>query len=180
MAYTDSGSAESKPDFSVAQTTELHPAKKREVGLRQSEDGFPYFFVGHRRMNTPLDPSRTRCIGQVLVRAIDFQSHTVQVITPIPAEEFQRNKGRLFLVRGSLDVPGWAFEEELHAGRNLHKDRRGHVDSSLVWDPESCVTDSEFDEDEWYNCRPYIKAPSLADKEPSRFKAHELARGSDG
>ncbi|KAL2674995.1 hypothetical protein Neosp_011175 [[Neocosmospora] mangrovei] len=64
-----------------------------------------------------LDPRHSRTIGLVLLRGIDTKSNTLQLITPIPLEEFKRarSQGRhIILLHGKFDAPSWAYTEDLY------------------------------------------------------------------
>jgi polynucleotide 5'-hydroxyl-kinase GRC3/NOL9 len=64
-----------------------------------------------------LDPRYSRTIGLVLLRGIDTKSETLQLVTPIPLEEFRsiKSQGRsIVLLHGKFDTPNWAYTEELY------------------------------------------------------------------
>ncbi|KAF4963717.1 hypothetical protein FSARC_8287 [Fusarium sarcochroum] len=64
-----------------------------------------------------LDPRFSRTIGLVLLRGIDTKSKTLQLITPIPVEEFKhiKSQGRhIVLLHGKFDAPSWAYTEDLY------------------------------------------------------------------
>lgn len=64
-----------------------------------------------------LDPRYSRTIGLVLLRGIDTKSNTLQLITPVPLEEFKRARSqgrRIVLLHGKFDAPTWAYTEDLY------------------------------------------------------------------
>ncbi|KAM0503716.1 hypothetical protein ACHAP8_002957 [Fusarium lateritium] len=64
-----------------------------------------------------LNPRYSRTIGMVLLRGIDTKSETLQLVTPIPLEEFRsiKSQGRsIVLLHGKFDTPNWAYTEELY------------------------------------------------------------------
>ncbi|KAF4334411.1 polynucleotide 5 hydroxyl-kinase grc3 [Fusarium beomiforme] len=79
-----------------------------------SPEGIPFIPNYH---DAALDPRYSRTIGLVLLRGIDTKSKTLQLVTPIPAEEFIRIKARgrdVVLLHGKFDAPSWAYTEELY------------------------------------------------------------------
>ncbi|KAL8341552.1 hypothetical protein RB601_005517 [Gaeumannomyces tritici] len=65
-----------------------------------------------------LDPQFCRAVGLALVRGIDSQSHTLQLLTPVPQErisEMESAGSKLVLVWGKLDAaPTWSYVEDQH------------------------------------------------------------------
>lgn len=93
-----------------------HPNIYRTTG-----ENLPYFTAANGAC-TPLDPSRSRSIGQALVRYIDKGSQSLHLLTPIPLDTIlalHRKKERIVLVRGKLDTPTWAYQEDLPRMRKL-------------------------------------------------------------
>lgn len=93
-----------------------HPNIYRTTG-----ENLPYFTAANG-VSTPLDPSRSRSIGQALVRYIDKGSQSLHLLTPIPLDTIlalHRKKERIVLVRGKLDTPTWAYQEDLPRMRKL-------------------------------------------------------------
>ena len=98
---------------SESPATVLSPVEPEYPYIRRTEEGLPYYFKGVGSC-VPLDPSKTRSIGQVLVRAIDKSNKELHVITPIPKmlfTELRQNKIHIVLVRGRLDLPTWSYQE---------------------------------------------------------------------
>ncbi|KAF5704158.1 polynucleotide 5 hydroxyl-kinase GRC3 [Fusarium globosum] len=79
-----------------------------------SPEGIPFI---PNYNDAALDPRYSRTIGLVLLRGIDTKSHTLQLTTPIPAEEFKhiKSQGRdIVLLHGKFDTPSWAYTEDLY------------------------------------------------------------------
>ena len=147
----------------LSDATEPHtPKNPAKPTIRRTKDGLPYFFTGFGTC-VPLDPSRSHCIGQVLIRAIDKQSQQLQVITPIPPATLRRYRElgiKLMLVRGKLDIPAWAYEEECVAGTAAQKERsrwRRHREAGEVEDSEDGMSDlDDFDVEAWAQRTPWM------------------------
>jgi polynucleotide 5'-hydroxyl-kinase GRC3/NOL9 len=81
----------------------------------RSAQGLPCISSRHG-VSTPIDPTKSFSIGQVLVRGISVQRQTLEVLTPISLAEFGyygEEYAGVVLVRGSLDTPGWVYSENL-------------------------------------------------------------------
>lgn len=95
--------------------------------LRTNNDDLPYLFSGAGTC-TPLDPKNSQSLGLALIRGIDMQSKTLHLITPIPdstIERFQKHKTKIVLVKGKLDTPAWAYQEEYCAATAAERQRAG-------------------------------------------------------
>ncbi|WKT39434.1 Polyribonucleotide 5'-hydroxyl-kinase Clp1, P-loop domain [Fusarium oxysporum f. sp. vasinfectum] len=96
--------------------TKLDTASKDEALqiVSTSLEGIPFI---PNYNDAALDPRYSRTIGLVLLRGIDTKSHTLQLTTPIPAEEFKhiKSQGRdIVLLHGKFDTPSWAYTEDLY------------------------------------------------------------------
>ena len=83
----------------------------------RTPEGLPYLSSGNGT-NTALDPFKSHSIGQALVRGIDTATQTLHLLTPIAPSIFQslqRRNTKIVLVRGKLDMPTWAYQEEYFA-----------------------------------------------------------------
>ncbi|KAG5930908.1 hypothetical protein E4U53_002061 [Claviceps sorghi] len=72
-----------------------------------------------------LDPRYCRTIGLALIRGIDAENKSLQVITPLPlsALEQVQSQGRsIVLVHGNFDSPHWAYTEDLYEQTNQDDD----------------------------------------------------------
>ncbi|KAG9507646.1 Polynucleotide 5'-hydroxyl-kinase grc3 [Fusarium musae] len=119
--------------------TKLDAASKDEAlqMVSTSPEGIPYI---PNYNDAALDPRYSRTIGLVLLRGIDTKSHTLQLTTPIPAEEFKhiKSEGRdIVLLHGKFDTPSWAYTEDLY-------ERAGADEGS---DTIFEVTDEDTDDD---------------------------------
>ena len=87
-----------------------HPNIHRTTG-----EHLPYLTAGNGAC-TPLDPSKCRSLGQALVRYIDKDSQSLHLLTPIPLGtilSLRQKKEKIVLVRGKLDTPTWAYQEDV-------------------------------------------------------------------
>ena len=114
---------------------------------RLSREGMPYLFNG-TGTNTPLDPYKSRSIGQVLIRSIDKRNRRLEVLTPLSKTTIlsYRAKGMpLVLVQGKLDTPGWSYQEEYFWAVAMQNERA----RSLGYKKElELLGDSDADGDE--------------------------------
>lgn len=113
---------------SMEQDTRLtEPAIDHPSVVRTKNEDLPYLFSGAGTC-TPLDPKNSHSLGLALVRGIDKQSKLLHLLTPIPdatIEGFQNHKTKIVLVKGKLDTPAWAYQEEYCAAAAAEKQRRG-------------------------------------------------------
>ena len=187
MAKPLVGSTEQPPLASSLPSIDSHePAASRQPkpSIRRSKEGIPHLFSGHGS-NIPLDPSKTRCIGQVLIRGIDTRFNVLQAITPIPAATFAtyREQGsKIVLVRGKLDMPTWAYEEECIEALTAQDERarwRKHRAAGEVQDSEGYSGgsdwESDFDVEAWAERQPWV---SVAPREKHRRDRVGRIRGN--
>ncbi|KAH7156828.1 hypothetical protein EDB81DRAFT_401382 [Dactylonectria macrodidyma] len=88
-----------------------------------------------------LDPRYSRTIGLVLLRGIDTETKTLQILTPISPDTIKVVKSRhrdIVLVHGKFDTPSWAYTEDLY-------DQAGNDEGPDEW---LDVTDEDTDEDD--------------------------------
>ncbi|KAL9601011.1 MAG: hypothetical protein Q9219_002833 [cf. Caloplaca sp. 3 TL-2023] len=72
----------------------------------------------------PLAPIHTNCIGQALIQSIDLETHTMDLITPIPIpilDDLHSQGRKIVLVRGNQDPPTWAYKEDLYMQMHRRK-----------------------------------------------------------
>ncbi|CRG85679.1 Polynucleotide 5'-hydroxyl-kinase grc3 [Talaromyces islandicus] len=92
--------------------------------VRCQHTSLPYLFCGAGSC-TPLNPKASRSLGLALVRAVNTDTHHLELTTPIPSARIREalDLGQcLVLARGMLDSPDWAISEEFHAARNAEQD----------------------------------------------------------
>ena len=127
--------------------------------VRRTEEQLPYLFNG-LGANIPLDPAKTRSLGQVLVRGIDQESKSLHVVTPIPRSLIDglREVGvQIVLVRGRLDLPEWSYTEEYNTAVSGRKRKKAHRSAlraganDMVGSEDSGYSDVEFDMEDWVN-----------------------------
>jgi polynucleotide 5'-hydroxyl-kinase GRC3/NOL9 len=81
---------------------------------RTKEENLPYLSATNA---TSLDPRYSHSIGLALVRGIDVEHQTLQLLTPISLhvlKDVQQCGKSIVLVGGRLETPGWAYTEELY------------------------------------------------------------------
>lgn len=79
------------------------------------DDRIPHFTVGPRGYSVPFEPSKSRTIGLGLIRGINTQAQTMQIVTPVPAKQIAKiPSNRLVLAFGGFESPGWAYLEEMY------------------------------------------------------------------
>jgi len=95
---------------------------------RTENEGLPYWPPGVALMAAPPNPKHSHAIGFVYCQAINAESHSLILQTPIPrhvleATYMKTRNGvpKLFLMRGSLDMPAWAYLELDHLRRPVGK-----------------------------------------------------------
>jgi polynucleotide 5'-hydroxyl-kinase GRC3/NOL9 len=101
--------------------------------LRTVEENLPYIEFDEAMADGLLDPSRSETLGVALVRDIDVANQCLHLLTPVgkqhlleSAPEDSRHPPRIVLVLGSLDNPGWAYQEDLHlAAHRENRRKRG-------------------------------------------------------
>ena len=87
----------------------------------RTTDGVPYISTSAIGIAQTLEPDTSECLGLALIRAIDTDTQTLQLVTPLSEASIARLMARkIILVRGAFDPPGWAYTEDLyHAGGRL-------------------------------------------------------------
>jgi polynucleotide 5'-hydroxyl-kinase GRC3/NOL9 len=119
---------------------------KRPLILPTPDEGIPYFNPSNA---ISLDPRYSHSIGLALVRGIDMTRRRIQVLTPILSnviEDINQAGKSIVLISGKLDIPGWAYIEELTQKTALDKaarkqgagdmgfDEKGHLESEASED----------------------------------------------
>ncbi|KAL4763871.1 putative RNA processing protein Grc3 [Aspergillus foveolatus] len=84
-----------------------------------TKESLPYITSGPGT-STPLHPSSSSTLGLALIRSINPDTQTLDLVTPIPSTRLIQSLEQghaLVLVRGVLDNPNWAVAEEYYAAR---------------------------------------------------------------
>ncbi|KAL3436527.1 polynucleotide 5'-hydroxyl-kinase grc3 [Aspergillus tetrazonus] len=84
-----------------------------------TKESLPYITSGPGT-STPLHPSSSSMLGLALIRSINPDTQTLDLVTPIPSTRLVQSLEQghaLVLVRGVLDNPNWAVAEEYYAAR---------------------------------------------------------------
>ena len=129
--------------------------------LTRTAEGLPYLFHG-TGFYTPLDPSKTRSLGQAIVRGIDIESKTVHLVTPMPHQSIldQCKKKKIVLVRGKLEMPTWAYQEECAVALSIAK-KTGQKTAYGPDDDGYNVNDvGSFDMRGWADGKPWVRVVS--------------------
>lgn len=94
----------------------LQDSRREHLNIhRTTGENLPYL-TAPDGVCTALDPSKCRSLGQALVRYIDKDSQSLHLLTPIPLDTFSsvyQKKEKIVLVRGKLDTPTWAYQEDM-------------------------------------------------------------------
>lgn len=123
------------------------PFHLQHPSIRRTPENLPYFSTGVGS-NMPPDPTKSRSIGQALIRGINPTTQTLHLIVPAPLHPILlslRDTTKIVLVRGRLDTPTWAYREEYVAAishrRQNQKEKkmadgkvfqREHVDDQMA------------------------------------------------
>jgi polynucleotide 5'-hydroxyl-kinase GRC3/NOL9 len=96
--------------------------------ILRTKEGLPYPFMAGG-ICIPPESKLSYSLGQAIVRSINSDAQTLDLITPIPLSVFRTalDQGhQLILVRGQVDSPNWAIGEEYFAASAaLARHRRG-------------------------------------------------------
>ncbi|KAK2831904.1 hypothetical protein FQN49_007051 [Arthroderma sp. PD_2] len=125
-AKRDNGS-DAAEDEGDTNTSTPSTAEQRHPCLHRTErENLPYLFNGNGTC-TPLDPDLSYSLGLALVRSINTDSQSLDLITPVSSTALRDALERghqIVLVRGNLDNPDWAISEEYFAAKWAHKQLR--------------------------------------------------------
>lgn len=114
--------------------TDSTPIHLRHASFLRNSSDLPCM-IARGAATQPLHPKYSYCIGQALIQSIDTNAKTLQLLTPIKSETLQhlhRQGKRIVLVRGRTDMPGWAFEEDIHLMRSRLKDSTKRDEAAKV------------------------------------------------
>ncbi|KAF2211189.1 hypothetical protein CERZMDRAFT_28543, partial [Cercospora zeae-maydis SCOH1-5] len=85
----------------------------QEAISRTATENIPYIPQSATGHTPPLDPRRSHCIGLALIRGLDTEDETFQLVTPISESEMATIVGKqVVLIRGGFDSPDWAYLED--------------------------------------------------------------------
>ena len=123
----------------------------------------------------PLDPSKSYSLGQAFVRGMDPGERCFQLLTPIPPEVLRRlhnQRRRIVFVRGRLETPGWAFQEQWQQGAALRqKLKREYPNDAVVFEAEEHRL--------WAERTPYVSSTNLPRTRNKSTRERAGYRGSD-
>lgn len=111
---SDSPKADSDVSMDEPDTpTPIHP------NIVRTREQLPYLFIGGGTCAPP-DPRLSHSLGLAIVRSINTDAQTLELLTPIAAAVIRSaldHGQRIVLVRGQFDTPNWAISEEYFAAR---------------------------------------------------------------
>lgn len=123
-----------------------------ENTIASSPEGIPFIDTAN---GTTLDPKYSHSLGLALVRGIDTENGTLQLLTPIPSETIETilsMGGQIVLISGKFDAPAWAYTEDLYyrASGEAAADNDNAADNvdesmELVEDGPEHVSDADAD-----------------------------------
>lgn len=105
-----------------------HPSVSRTI-----DENLPYILSGEGT-STGLDPTKSHSLGLALVRGVDKKCQTLHLVTPIPEatiQAIQKSNSKIVLVRGRLDTPSWAYQEEYWAAAAAEKRQDGSEEGEV-------------------------------------------------
>lgn len=112
-------------DGSVVAIVVLDPghASSSEHEIMRTADNIPYLLPNADGTTRTLDPRYSSCIGLALVRAIDSEKNSLQLVTSLSEDEMAHLASKnVILVRGAFDPPEWAYLEDLYADNDYDAD----------------------------------------------------------
>jgi len=99
--------------------------------LRTPTHDLPYWPHDESGLTTPFSPSQSHMVGLAWITRVDIEKHQLRLQTPISpivlAQILVKSKlgdPKVYLIRGSLDTPGWAYQEQLHLAQHAEKRQR--------------------------------------------------------
>lgn len=146
--------------------------------LRKNSRGLP-FLCTNSGNNPPLDPSKTRSLGQVLLNSIDHDQQILRIHTPISQSDIKVcvDQGlSLILVRGRLGTPEWSYLEEYVHAKTIQEDI---VDLQGLDQADAANDDFDFDVVAWAKRTPYVEYQSTQGKR-NRSKVRRIRRNLGG
>ncbi|KAI2606746.1 hypothetical protein GGR54DRAFT_406973 [Hypoxylon sp. NC1633] len=111
--------AADRMDVDTSDDTTQHSASASFSSLAEkivtrTPEGIPFIETAN---GTTLDPRFSYSLGLVLVRGIDAEKGTLQLLTPMSTAKIDyvtELGGEIVLVSGKFDSPSWAYTEELY------------------------------------------------------------------
>lgn len=91
--------------------------------IQQTPEQLPFIQPDDRGLHHTLTPSRSKCNGLALVRGIDSLTKNLLLVSPLPSGEIaDLNDKNVVLVRGSFDLPEWAYLEDFYIQNGAEAD----------------------------------------------------------
>lgn len=150
------GSEKPSTPTSGIHPVEDHPTNHLDhLSIARNTSDIPYISAGApKRFSSPLDPAKSCSLGQAIVRGIDPKNKCLHLLTPIPSAklmDLHRQRKKIVLVRGRLDMPTWANREGWEKGAALRRRIRKQ-------DPEAADRFDAQDAREWADRTPHVSA----------------------
>lgn len=133
----------------------------------ETKEGLPFIINSN---DATLDPNYSRTVGLALIRGIDIENKTLQVVTPTALSkllDIQSRGNSIVLVLGSFDNPAWAYTQALYwkAARDSQNDESDVLSDADWADLDVGLSDEHVSGDE-------VKAEDLVSAEaPSRISS---------
>nr|OQO17782.1 hypothetical protein B0A51_15482 [Rachicladosporium sp. CCFEE 5018] len=100
----------------------------------RTPNGLPYIPAPPSGYLVPVDPGQTTTHSLALVRAIDPEMQTLQLITPLSESEIAGlMERRVMLVRGNFDSPDWAYLEDLYSDETKDAGKKEVAEGKRPW-----------------------------------------------
>ncbi len=145
VAVESTAAFRTKEDGSAITADSLPPDRKTLV--IRSPEGIPCIW---NPCESTLDPRYSYKLGSALVRGIDTESKMLQLLTPLETDAIinavlQEDGLGVVLISGKLDLPTWAYTEDLHLQNGA---RRSGADDSKGDQEKDADEDADEDTDE--------------------------------
>ncbi|KAI4591748.1 Polynucleotide 5'-hydroxyl-kinase grc3 [Pestalotiopsis sp. 9143b] len=104
-------------------------------------EGIPIMQAG-----VTLDPRYSQTIGLALLRGIDTDNKVLQLLSPVPDERIDQiieKDGKIVLVSGRFDPPGWAYTEDLYYQSSTANSVDADEQIDIIGEDEAIDSDHE-------------------------------------
>ncbi|ETS73745.1 hypothetical protein PFICI_14691 [Pestalotiopsis fici W106-1] len=128
-------------DMDLDQTSPRFAKKTGDQLVTHTPEGIPIMQSG-----VTLDPRYSHTIGLALLRGIDTENHVLQLLSPVPDERINQiveKGGKIALVSGRFDPPGWAYTEDLYYQSSTVNDVDVDEQIDIIGEDEAIDSDHE-------------------------------------
>lgn len=99
--------------------------------IQRTPQGLPYIRPNDDGFCPPLNPTYSACVGIALIRGIDHECQSLQLVTPLSEHEIAGlMRHKVVLIRGDFDPPAWAYLEDIYSKEG---DGDMRVDADRPW-----------------------------------------------